>query len=68
MLQVTCLKAVFKCPLRRGVNYLIVMLGYFPGEGIPTYDPKNLGVLKAAKSGDFETVNCILIGQFLTYL
>ena len=29
-------------------------------------DSKNLGVLKTKNSGDFKTVNCIQIGQFLT--
>ena len=43
------------------------MSGVFTG-GKECPDSKNSGVLKTAESGNFKTVNYIVIGQFLTVL
>ena len=59
------LKAVFYCSLQREGG-LLNFPGIFAGEGIVHI--KKMGVLKIANSGNFEIVNFIQIGRFLTVL
>ena len=49
----------------KGVD-LKICLGFFTGEGMPRF--KKLIVLKTVESGNFKTVNYIVIGRFLTIL
>ena len=65
MISIFCLRSLFRplCRDKWSVSHFVRLVYLRLGKECP--DSKNSGVIKTAKSGNFETINYILIWEFL---